>query len=153
MLHHNLLATEQETATAVSVAQKDISKTTWREGKKAPEAMFRGVAVVDGNTAYFRPANSKGVYTFQNILGNEQWSRLPDNHNEAFSLVVIDGLLTSVGGKSSNGPTNTLLSLTGEGERKQSPQTMPDDFEMFCGRGQAVVHFLVLMSITSTVSR
>ena len=98
---------------------------TWREGKKAPEEMVRGAAVVDGNTAYFIPALSSTVYSYQNILGNEQWSRLPDNPNEAFSLAVIDGLLTSVGGWNSSGPTNTLLSLTGESERKQWSKVFP----------------------------
>ena len=118
-------AEKTQTATAVSVAQKDISKMTWREGKKAPEIMTRGAAVVDGNTAYFRPYNSSRVYSYQNILGNEQWSRLPDNPNGVFSLAVIDGLLTSVGGSDSRGPTNTLLSLTGEGERKHWSKVFP----------------------------
>ena len=114
-------AEKAQTATAVSVAQK-ISKMTWREGKKAPKRMRRGAAVVYGNTAYFRPARSVKVYSYQNILGNEQWSRLPDNPYKAFSLAVIDGLLTSVGGR---GPTKTLLSLTGEGEMKQWFEVFP----------------------------
>ena len=118
-------AEKTQTATAVSVAQKDISKMTWSEGKKAPERMERGAAVVDGNIAYFTPYNSIRVYSYQNILENEQWSRLPDNHNEDFALAVIDGLLTSVGGRDSRGPTNTLLSLTGEGERKQWSEVFP----------------------------
>ena len=118
-------AEKTQTATAVSVAQKDISKMTWREGKKAPQGMMRGAAVVDGNTAYFRPVNSSRVYSYQNVLGNEQWSRLPDNPNEAISLAVIDGLLTSVGGRKGRGSTNTLLSLTGEGERKQWSKVFP----------------------------
>ena len=119
-------AEKTQTATAVSVAQKDISEMTWREGKKAPERMYRGAAVVDGNTAYFRPYGSSRVYSYQNILGNEQWSRLPDNPNTAFSLAVIHGLLTSVGGYDSwNKDTNTLLSLTGEGVRKQWSEVFP----------------------------
>ena len=119
-------AEKTQTATAVSVAQKDISKMTWREGEKAPERMRRGAAVVDGNTAYFRPGGSSTVYSYQNILGNEQWSRLLDNPNKAFSLAVIDGLLTSVGGYDSRyKDTNTLLSLTGEGERKQWSEVFP----------------------------
>ena len=125
----SVTAEKTQTATAVSVAQKDISKITWREGKKAPERMSRGAAVVDGNTAYFRPALSPRVYSYQNILGNEQWSRLPDNPKEAFSLAVLDGLLTSVGGWTQGWPsrslTNTLLSLTGEGERKQWSEVFP----------------------------
>ena len=110
--------------TTVAAAQKDISKMTWREGKNAPQKMCRGAAVVHGNTAYFRPDYSKMVYSYQNILGQEQWSQLPDNPNKSFDLAVVDGLLTSVGGYS-NGYTNTLLSLTGEGERKQWSEIFP----------------------------
>ena len=117
-------AEKTQTATAVSVAQKDISKMTWREGKRAPEGMSRGAAVVDGNTAYFRSDGSSRVYSYQNILGNERWSRLPDNPNTVFSLAVIDGLLTSVGGKDSHYKnTNTLLSR--EGKRKKWSEVFP----------------------------
>ena len=120
-----------QTATAVSVAQKDISKMTWREGKKAPQRMRRGAAVVDGNTAYFTPYNSSKVYSYQNIRGCEQWSTLPDNPNKAFSLAVIYGLLTSVGGTTvsflslSNHPVNTLFSLIEEEETKQWKELFP----------------------------
>ena len=105
----------------------------WREGNNAPEGMSRGAAVVHGNTAYFSPSTAiilggtaiiQRVYSYQNILGKEQWSQLPDNPNRWFGLAVIDGLLTSVGGYGP-GPTNTLLSLTGEGERKQWSQIFP----------------------------
>ena len=98
--------------TTVEVAKKDISKMTWRDVKNAPEKMKRGAAVVHGNIAYFRPANSRKVYAYENIAGEEQWSRLPDNPNQSFSLAVIDGLLTSVGGYK-DGYSNTLFSLTG----------------------------------------
>ena len=64
------------------------------------------------------------MYSYQNILGKEQWSQLPDNFNENCGLTVIDGLLTSVGGYN-NGYTNTLLSLTGEGMRKQWFEIFP----------------------------
>ena len=116
--------------TTVAAAQKNISKMRWREGKNPPAVMHRGAAVVHGNTVYFSPSvsyivstsASQRVYSYQNIHGKEQWSRLPDNPNYWFGLAVIDGLLTSVGGY---GLTNTLLSLTGEGERKQWSQIFP----------------------------
>ena len=107
-----------------AAAKKDISKMIWREGKNAPEKMCRGAAVVHGNTAYFRPRGSDKVYSYQNILGKEQWSQLPDNPNKNCVLAVIDGLLTSVGGNN-NGDINTLLSLTGEGMRKQWSEIFP----------------------------
>ena len=108
----------------MAAAKKDISKMIWREGKNAPEKMARGEAVVHENTAYFRPGSSYKVYSYQNILGKEQWSQLPDNPNKNCGLSVIDGLLTSVGGYNI-GPTNTLLSLTGEGMRKQWSEIFP----------------------------
>ena len=112
-------------AAEAAVAQKDISKMTWKEGKNAPEKMWRGSAVVHGNTAYFRSCGSSKVYSYQNILGKEQWSQLPDNPNKGFSLAVIDGSLTSVGGLNSRFDVSTLLSLTGEGERKQWSEVFP----------------------------
>ena len=108
----------------VAAAKKDISKMIWREGKNAPEKMTRGAAVVHGNTAYFRPGGSNKVYSYQNILGKEQWSQLPDNPNKNCVLSVIDGLLTSVGGNN-NVFINTLLSLTGDGMRKQWSEIFP----------------------------
>ena len=105
-------------------AKKDISKMIWRGGKNAPETISRGAAAVHGNTAYFRPRISDKVYSYQNILGKEQWSQLPDNPNTAFGLAVIDGLLTGVGGDN-NGDISTLLSLTGEGMRKQWSEIFP----------------------------
>ena len=114
---------QQPVRKTVAAVQKNISKMTWREGKNAPEKMFRGAAAVHRNTAYFRPANSNKVYSYQNIHGQEQWFQLPYNPNEDYGLVVIDGLLTSVGGYS-KGFTNALLSLTG-GERKQWSEIFP----------------------------
>ncbi|CAI8035303.1 hypothetical protein GBAR_LOCUS19829 [Geodia barretti] len=77
-------------------------------------------SVVYGNSAFF--ACGHRVYSYWNISGNEQWSRLPNNPNVEFGLAVIDGLVTSVGG---DGPTNTLLSLTGEGEKKEWSNVFP----------------------------
>ena len=49
------------------------------------------------------------------------WSTLPDSRYELFSLAVIDGLLTCVGGW---GGTNTLHSLTG-GRKRQWSEVFP----------------------------
>ena len=92
----------------------------WRKGADAPQVMWRGAAVVHGNTAYFAPYDSRRVYSYQNISGSEQWSQLPDNQSKNCGLAIVDGLLTSVGGviglvESSN----VLLSLRGEGESQE----------------------------------
>ena len=124
-LHLSLTARKTQAATAVSPVQKDISKMTWREGKKAPERMERVAAVVHGNTAYFRPAGSVRIYSYHNISGKEQWSRLPDNPNKGLGLAVIDGLLTSVGGTNNQRDTNTLFSLTEKGKKEQWFEIFP----------------------------
>ena len=47
-----------------------------------------------------------GVY---HIVGEEQWSQLPENANRNGGLVVIDGLLTSVGGFNNSSYINSLF--------------------------------------------
>ena len=115
----------QATATA---AEKDITKLRWKEGKRAPERMTRGAAVVDGNTVYINSHVSHKVYSCQMTSEGLLWSTLPDSRYECFSLAVIDGLLTCVGGSSggSFGPrTNTLHSLTGGGRKRQWSEVFP----------------------------
>ena len=97
----------------VLASQKDIGIMRWKEGRNAPHAMHRGAAVVHGNTAYFRPGGSKKVYSYQNILGQERWSELPNNPYLNCGLAIIDSFVTSVGGWNS-GHTNTLLSFRGQ---------------------------------------
>ena len=108
----------QATATT---AEKYITKLRWKEGKRAPERMCRGAAVVDGNTVYINPNGSHKVYSCQMTSGSLLWSTLPDSLFVSFSLVVIDGLLTCVGGRGglSGLRTNTLCSLTGRGHKGQ----------------------------------
>ena len=112
----------------IVTARMDSPKMRGREGKNAPEAMVRGAAVVHGNTAYFRPAGSHKVYSYKNVLGEEQWCLLPINTNCKFGLAIINGLLTSIGGVENGSTlTNALLSLiaTESGVRKWSVMFPP----------------------------
>ena len=113
-----------KTATA-TVAKKDISKLRWKDGKKAPEKMVRGSAVVDGNTVYINRFNSFKIYSCQITSQDLQWSTLPDTEYNYSSLAVIDGILTTVGGYRDSCYTNSLLSLTGRGGRRQWSQIFP----------------------------
>ena len=110
---------------AASAAGKDISKLRWEGGKKAPEAMKRGSAVVDGNTVYINQGGSFKIYSCQITSREQQWSTLPDNKYSNSSLVVIDSVLTSVGGSRYPEYTNSLLSLTGGGGRRQWCEVFP----------------------------
>ena len=115
----------QATATA---AEKDITKLRWKEGKRAPERMERGAAVVHGNTVYINSSGSYNVYSCQMTSEGLLWSTLPDSHYMLFSLAVIDGILTCVGGSSGRlfgSHTNTLHSLTGGGRKRQWSEVFP----------------------------
>ena len=116
-------------AATASAVEKDITNLTWREGKKAPGKMRRGAAVVYGDRAYFNSSGSHKIYSYQIVSGEEQWSRLPDSPYKFFSLAVVDGLLTSVGGAKSglfsDKTVNTLLSLTGGERNRQWSEVFP----------------------------
>ena len=111
----------QATATA---AEKDITKLRWKEGKRAPERMQRGAAVVHGNTVYINSGGSHKVYSCQMTSEGLLWSTLPNSPYMGFSLAVIDGLLTCVGGYGGS-YTNTLHSLTGGGHKRQWSEVFP----------------------------
>ena len=77
----------------------------------APQEMN---TVSEGNVVYFRPGGSNQVFSCHlNILGKEHWSSLPDAPPSAFSLVVIEGLLTAVGGWDILKSYNSLFCLVG----------------------------------------
>ena len=98
----------------------------WEDGKKAPDGMARGSAVVAGNTVYINPAFSLKMYSCQVISSQEQqWSTLPDHQHINSTLIVIYGMLTSVGGYQEGQRTSTLLSLTGSGSGRRWSEVFP----------------------------
>ena len=113
-------------AAVVPAVQRNITlELRWEEGKRAPETMARGAAVVKGNTVYISPFHSKEVYSCNVISGDQQWSTLPRHPYSDFGLVLINSLLTSVGGCGRGHFTNSLLSLTGEGRKRQWSKVFP----------------------------
>ena len=82
----------------------------WRDGGRAPYAMARGAAVVDGNVAYF--IRLCGQTCSYNLRSTKQWNELPQCPHEFSSLAVIRGLLTAIGGRKRGRATvNKLLSF------------------------------------------
>ena len=114
-------------AAVVPAVQRNITQLRWEEGKRVPQSMIRGATVVDGNTVYISPYGSHEVYSCHVISGDQQWSTLARYPYRDFSLVLANGLLTSVGGygQDSGRCTNSLLSLTGEGGKKQWTAVFP----------------------------
>ena len=77
--------------------------------KTAPREMDRGSAVADLNIVYCSPSHSNSVYRYQ--LREDQWNDLPSCPYMNSGLVVIDGVLTAVGGHNGFRWTNKLFTL------------------------------------------
>jgi len=97
----------------------------WRMSGRAPEKMRRGSAVVDGRVVYFSSTWTSTVHAYDSLT--QQWSTLPKCPQVDFSLAVVNGLLTAIGGRRSDldRATNTLLSLTGEDRGRQWMKKFP----------------------------
>ena len=83
---------------------------TWRKGPNVPSKMTSGTSTGHGKKAYFSGFgwNSTVVYEFDAESG--EWLTLPDCPHNSFSLTIVDGLLTAVGGNDMWLRTNKLLS-------------------------------------------
>lgn len=94
----------------VSHGKKHNLTLEWEGGKNAPSvSMVRGGAAVIGNIAYFSTSTSKSIYAYD--ITKDNWFTLPACPQQCFALVVINGLLTAVGGFRSIEPTSCLQSL------------------------------------------
>ena len=105
-------------------AQQGQGQLKWESGKKAPEEMRRGALVVDGNKVYINCSTSLRVYCYDHTLQEQQWSSLPNKQHYRSSLAIIEGTVTSIGGRNDT-CTNVLLSLTREGRRQQWTKRYP----------------------------
>ena len=68
-----------------------------RDKKTPPCGMTRGSVTTDHQFAYFTPANSNTVYSYQ--WSTEKWEPLPPCPYRNSALVIIDGSLTAVWGE------------------------------------------------------
>ena len=100
---HPKLSTEHREHVSVKMKCQNI-RLTWKQCSPLPETMARGTAVVIGNKVYLSGTYSSTIYEYE-ILENV-WSNEIKCPRESFSLAVLNGLLTLVGGDS-----NILLSL------------------------------------------
>ena len=99
------------------VRQKNELRLSWKKCRAAPCIMRRGSVTQHNNMAYFRPAGSSQVHSYDS--GSEKWSTLhPECPRKEFTLTVVSDLVTAVGGKYLSNDTNTLLSFK-KGLRKR----------------------------------
>ena len=101
----------------LKVTQKEKLALSWKMCEAVPNTMLRGSATVCDSMAYFRPALSRQVHTYNSET--QEWSTLPECPQNYFALTTVNDLVTAVGGEHSGNCTNTLLSLVEEdGENK-----------------------------------
>ena len=106
-----------------SMEQKAIRDMKWMKESKAPEKMHRGSAAADANTAYFNSYDSTAVHSYN--FHTWEWHRLPDTPYAYFTLVVVQHMLTMVGGVISGAATDFLLTLGSDKEWLPILPTMP----------------------------
>ena len=99
--------------------QKAIQDMTWQPKSKAPEKIVRGSVASDFHTAYFSSSDSTRVYSYDS--DTRDWYRLPRTPHTHFTLVMVQHLLTMVGGEllKPSEATDSLLSFMGEGRNKK----------------------------------
>ena len=106
------------------IQQKTIQDMRWRKDFKGVEKIQRGSAASDSKTAYFNGSGSTRVHSYDS--NTRKWSRLPDTPYTYFTLVVVQNMLTMVGGQLRSGEaTDSLLSLLGEGSDKKWLNNLP----------------------------
>ena len=84
----------------------------WRNGKPAPKAMYRYChAAVDSIRVYCNADGDRSIYCYNVSIDN--WTRLPDCPNICCSFVVINNMLTAIGGLNGGHYSNNVYSLKG----------------------------------------
>ena len=107
-LQQQLRERQEEVEASGAAASWGSIKLRWRDGGRAPREMWGKVAAVKGSVAYFR--SDQEVYSYDS--SSKKWSEFAMCPNHGFSLVIVNGHLTTIGGKTPNEQvTNSLLSL------------------------------------------
>ena len=96
--------------------RKSSLKQSWSPGRNLPKEMVRGDVAMDGDVAYFMSKDGT-LYKYDSTVDpQEAWHQLVKCPYESSCLVVMDGLLTAIGGLyrgMGNSVTNRLISLKG----------------------------------------
>ena len=88
-------------------------------------------AIADDSTLYIR-TEDKLVYAYS--IGTSLWYRLPDSPKYGCPFVIVNNLLTLVGGRTKYVvTTNQLFSLTGKGDNRRWTEVFPPMKTKRCG--------------------
>ena len=101
----------QDLQERVRGGERSPLRLEWRDGPRAPFKTCGGSVAVNEGIVYCRD----GIYGSDKVLmfnsETEQWTVLQSCPKTYFSIAVVNGQLTSIGGKYSDTATKTLLSL------------------------------------------
>ena len=107
-----------------AMQQKAIQDMRWQKASNAPEKVYRGSAASDVDVVYFNSNGSTSIHSYDSDARVRH--RLPRTPHTHFTLVVIEHLLTIVGGQLRSGEaTDSLLSFMGEGRDKKWQTNLP----------------------------
>ena len=164
LVRSNLPSKDQTQLGAKDDSQKyaDISdiNLTWRNGKRAPQRMYRCCnATVDETlaTVYFSDCLDTVVYCYN--TSSDLWTRLPNCPNLCSSFIVINNMLTTVGGAKNGQDSNKLYSLKEGGAwveefppmptRRSSATAICTESSLIVMGGYGLRSLVEVMSITS----
>ena len=82
----------------------------WSDRKRAPKRMERGAAVVHGTIAYVIGSDSQTIYSYR--LDGDKWNKHSECPHVNPGLVIINDLLTAVGGRVGGDSTKKVTTLT-----------------------------------------
>lgn len=102
----------------------------WCAQRTAPETLWRGAAATDQNIAYFTPGGLNKVYRC--ILSSDEWQELPRCPYDNPGLVVIDNVLTTIGGGNASGSTNKAFTLRQDQWKEEFPPMTTARFKVAC---------------------
>ena len=80
----------------------------WSNRKRAPKQMKRGAAVVHGTIAYVIGYDSQTIYSYR--LDGDKWNKHSKCPHVNPGLVIVNNLLTTVGGREEHRVTSKLCS-------------------------------------------
>ena len=113
---------------AREIVKEKVLKLNIRKAEKAPEKMARGSSTVNCGVAYFACFSSNKVHYYQCLMGRDKWGSLPKGPYVNFTLAMVNGFITTIGGCKTVGsdqPTNSVLSLVTESKGKKWVESIP----------------------------
>ena len=128
-------------------AESGISiRLRWREGEKTPRRVSsrHNAAAVNGITVFVR-LYDRTVYGYTVTGSTSTWSRLPSCPSVDCPMVIVNDVLTTVGGLFGLSATNLLFSLTGKGDGTEWTKEFPpmptkrSEVSTLCSRAALIV--------------